>query len=148
MELKFQNRLQEDYPCTCFNRTFMELKYMFHEGIRLRSPVLIVPLWNWNFRTSVECICPILVLIVPLWNWNRKIYVDSVKDISFNRTFMELKFESHEKGHNNHTSFNRTFMELKFFIKFTINCNRCVLIVPLWNWNLVFKSIFNITALF
>ena len=26
MELKFLNQLQANYRCTCFNRTFMELK--------------------------------------------------------------------------------------------------------------------------
>ena len=33
--------------------------------------------------------------------------------ISFNRTFMELKFQLGECGHSGDKSFNRTFMELK-----------------------------------
>ena len=75
-----------------------------------------------------------VVLIVPLWNWNVA-PADSIQEAeSFNRTFMELKWngakgtaailhvlivplwnwnERTQKVHGGNTRFNRTFMELK-----------------------------------
>ena len=100
------------------------------------SPVLIVPLWNWNAhqvrtarpgsrsnRTFMELkhrmgsmqYLVFMVLIVPLWNWNRACSVSNFSMFcSSNRTFMELKLR---------------------FITLYILC-LYVLIVPLWNWNL------------
>ena len=53
-----------------FNRTFMELKYDMLDMIYDDVEVLIVPLWNWNQRSTTHPVLPSYVLIVPLWNWN------------------------------------------------------------------------------
>ena len=56
-----------------------------------------------------------------------------VSTLGFNRTFMELKSMTDDRGIHKIVSFNRTFMELKWSL-FVISgvCSR-VLIVPLWN---------------
>ncbi len=52
---------------------------------------------------------------------------------SFNRTFMELKFQKISDDAFESKRFNRTFMELKFRDR-VLNCRTIsVLIVPLWN---------------
>ena len=54
----------------CFNRTFMELKFIRIRNFFVLNTVLIVPLWNWNiFDAPITVLVP-KVLIVPLWNWN------------------------------------------------------------------------------
>ena len=97
-----------------FNRTFMELKFLHTEANQNQHQVLIVPLWNWN-RILQRCflVCS-----------------------SFNRTFMELKFNAMRPWKVKESSFNRTFMELKWSIWTLWTTRACVLIVPLWNWNL------------
>ena len=59
--------------------------------------------------------------------------MDEINKECFNRTFMELKYETGEGGRHRYPGFNRTFMELKF--KSEENNGRIykVLIVPLWN---------------
>ena len=97
-----------------FNRTFMELKLVCSDSATLIRFVLIVPLWNWNYRVRWRLwnVCSVLivplwnwneewatfytvgalVLIVPLWNWNRpRRRGRTAGRVSFNRTFMELK---------------------------------------------------------
>ena len=98
----------------CFNRTFMELKWIIATWYQQDKHVLIVPLWNWNLehvvlvglvvrfnRTFMELKCGkavslsdgSIVLIVPLWNWNSESGEEPSDDTeSFNRTFMELKY--------------------------------------------------------
>ena len=75
--------------------------------------VLIVPLWNWNVRIYNKYLGDYVVLIVPLWNWNWIVISDFTFHVSFNRTFMELKFD-----------IEKPLLNFKY-----------VLIVPLWNWN-------------
>ena len=121
MELKCNNRFRCSDETDSFNRTFMELKYRLYYRIGKRLPkVLIVPLWNWNRQGSLLLHHPSWVLIVPLWNWN-PIVAALLRTliISFNRTFMELKFE---------------------FCRFCPYAS-AVLIVPLWNWNLLDESL-------
>ena len=36
-----------------FNRTFMELKWIFWSEITYLLIVLIVPLWNWNIESEL-----------------------------------------------------------------------------------------------
>ena len=55
-----------------FNRTFMELKSILAQSDIKRRSVLIVPLWNWNMGIDKN--------LTP-------------EEYSFNRTFMELKFQ-------------------------------------------------------
>ena len=76
------------------------------------SQVLIVPLWNWNYKALSVVNLLNLVLIVPLWNWNVGVVHVVVIKKSFNRTFMELKFPI-ISNLSIVISFNRTFMELK-----------------------------------
>ena len=45
-----------------------------------------------SFNISVN------VLIVPLWNWNEQLKKFYLVLVSFNRTFMELKFDTQEHG--------------------------------------------------
>ena len=56
-----------------------------------------------------------LVLIVPLWNWNMHLNISQSLSVRFNRTFMELKWESSHICIEDLKGFNRTFMELKLF---------------------------------
>ena len=134
----------------------MELKQNCYLWLCISREVLIVPLWNWNFRQNGGRITsnrfnrtfmelkhvshhnPRIdnnVLIVPLWNWNlRKSSFFSVRRC-FNRTFMELKQDTSDAEAVEFGSFNRTFMELKPSSKTYCSFNWCVLIVPLWNWN-------------
>ncbi len=52
---------------------------------------------------------------------------------SFNRTFMELKYQYTLNGCLGKSGFNRTFMELKYSFLFRVYTPYIVLIVPLWN---------------
>ena len=103
----------------------MELKYIDkikHIGI---SNVVIVPLWNWNFR---------------------RLRLSGIV-IRCNRTFMELK-SSHSIGSPHSSSrCNRTFMELKYTLNFSGVDGQTVVIVPLWNWNMAYKSAEEIESL-
>ena len=81
------------------------------------------------------------VLIVPLWNWNWKALQTEAGRIRFNRTFMELKFVTKYSANIFSYSFNRTFMELKLSLFYVVLlCFDNVLIVPLWNWNEVYSN--------
>ena len=123
----------------CFNRTFMELKWLRSEHVTMRKVVLIVPLWNWNVFGWGEEVWIRKVLIVPLWNWNYFIHLidDSLLFVlivplwNWNSGLLVVPSWSASR-------FNRTFMELKC----TNNISTCVccivLIVPLWNWNISF----------
>ena len=53
--------------------------------------------------------------------------------LSFNRTFMELKWEKATFSHTLRARFNRTFMELKWAQRQCFSLPTYVLIVPLWN---------------
>ena len=53
MELKWRITLWDNRRFKSSNRTFMELKYMNSRIITWSSPVLIVPLWNWNHVIAV-----------------------------------------------------------------------------------------------
>ncbi len=55
------------------------------------------------------------------------------EELSFNRTFMELKSACAASRPPRHPCFNRTFMELKLGTVVNIRNKRRVLIVPLWN---------------
>ena len=100
-------------PLKGFNRTFMELKWVWRWTILSWKNGLIVPLWNWNSKEEVMTIesntrfnrtfmelksgtqqyCHKWLdgLIVPLWNWNLTTANDIWYVFRFNRTFMELK---------------------------------------------------------
>ncbi len=70
MELKSLSRNPLVWLSTSFNRTFMELKFRWWRCWLLHFVVLIVPLWNWNYRLLWSSFPLWFVLIVPLWNWN------------------------------------------------------------------------------
>ena len=48
---------------------------------------------------------------------------------------MELKYPSDAQKESGNYSFNRTFMELKWELRSDLKWQYKVLIVPLWNWN-------------
>ena len=54
-------------------------------------------------------------------------------NLSFNRTFMELKYFPMITKYSKEWGFNRTFMELKYSIGSPVIDIGRVLIVPLWN---------------
>ena len=70
MELKSKTKLGTSFLDNCSNRTFMELKFCMLLPPMLVFPVLIVPLWNWNYTAVQQSFPQKSVLIVPLWNWN------------------------------------------------------------------------------
>ena len=102
----------------------------------MEATVLIVPLWNWNLPELITHDPEPSVLIVPLWNWN-PLSTGSLTNppSSFNRTFMELKFDLIHTHCWCGNCFNRTFMELKSHYPSIWCSGKAVLIVPLWNWN-------------
>ena len=124
MELKFVHLHLEEKERTRFNRTFMELKYENRTKMLGTCRVLIVPLWNWNDRPYTYYDLNENVLIVPLWNWNRTIASWANDSKGFNRTFMELKYNTILIDKSSKTCFNRTFMELKYIIFRKIDENR------------------------
>ena len=69
----------------------MELKCITDIFELFAGQVLIVPLWNWNLSDACFKADEQQVLIVPLWNWNDVIAHKLAKQMSSNRTFMELK---------------------------------------------------------
>ena len=142
--------------CTCSNRTFMELKYIWTGYSLIRQTVLIAPLWNWNYqtrkpyplhlrsnRTFMELkslgrdanALSTQVLIAPLWNWNWLATDSFFKATCSNRTFMELKSRMNGFSVSSICCSNRTFMELKYIPKWLKPILPSVLIAPLWNWN-------------
>ena len=123
------------------NRTFMELKFNSIVVMSSSHTVLIVPLWNWNYRQSGCLSWTLLVLIVPLWNWNEPDGVAALPLVRSNRTFMELKWLYKAFlflvssvlivplwNWNNRNAFDKTHRHM-------------VLIVPLWNWNVIMYSV-------
>ena len=94
----------------------MELKRKKVAFRKIKSIVLIEPLWNWNIIGFLEQRKNGRVLIEPLWNWNYWIDWSIVK---------------------NQNCLNRTFMELKLRLDVEEAIRRLVLIEPLWNWNYV-----------
>ena len=57
--------------------------------------------------------------------------------MSSNRTFMELKSKEWRKRNREKYRSNRTFMELKLLSDNVVTYLFMVLIVPLWNWNIL-----------
>ena len=141
---------------SCFNRTFMELKWNFSNceriatlfqsylyGIEISESemdfvnnfVSIVPLWNWNdLSTNLHCKCILFqsylygieIDLTPTSAW-----VSSVSIVplwNWNKVMVVSLILPHY-------SFNRTFMELKFKNNRTMAKRVKVSIVPLWNWN-------------
>ena len=134
MELKFWKWIQLNIWNLRFNRTFMELKFMTALDFNDRGQVLIVPLWNWNNTLSHHEQDEYEVLIVPLWNWNDNAAKASLQATrGFNRTFMELKLGCSVRK----ALLLPTFMELKCRFSRSFSWYSAVLIVPLWNWNVV-----------
>ena len=152
------------------NRTFMELKFGYVWPQTWGNGVLIVPLWNWNKamekKTEVKACsnrtfmelksynrcggyhqgC---VLIVPLWNWNyRAVASPRYTEGRSNRTFMELKWSCSIAKADMKWGSNRTFMELKLLRTTPDALFRVVLIVPLWNWNIIITSGYRCQKLF
>ena len=140
----------------------MELKYVIVIGKKLCIKVIIEPLWNWNCSLFLPLVDGFQVIIEPLWNWNVRPYCLPLSLLRYNRTFMELKSEMASVRNFRFWSYNRTFMELKwlnliFLLTWTSSYNRtfmelkfayrflscrklCVIIEPLWNWNLNRKN--------
>ena len=74
-----------------------------------------------KFQNQPQANCQYTVLIVPLWNWNMPAPIRVAKTaLSFNRTFMELKFLGRGSHISGNQRFNRTFMELKFLTVFAV----------------------------
>ena len=101
-------------PPICFNRTFMELKFMFWWlGSKVNKIVSIVPLWNWNRYVLELLSIGRTVSIVPLWNWN---------NFSSREAGAVIEFQSYLYG-------------IEIFVLRNESMYRQVSIVPLWNWN-------------
>ena len=88
----------------------------------------------WRTKTTHAALS---VLIVPLWNWNNRSAACSLSSLSSNCTFMELKLHQGSQGYAVGKRSNCTFMELKLVNHAPLVEKQSVLIVPLWNWNLV-----------
>ena len=101
------------------------------------TQVLIVPLWNWNLGLTHWVKTGSNVLIVPLWNWNPVFTVHVTVSLCSNCTFMELKSTNYPFERAAFKSSNCTFMELKWRAWTLSLTSSFVLIVPLWNWNIV-----------
>ena len=118
------------------NRTFMELKFNSIVVMSSSHTVLIVPLWNWNYRQSGCLSWTLLVLIVPLWNWNLKsLFYAAKKLYSSNRTFMELKLAWFGQVLHYRSVLIVPLWNWNKVLANVISNLICVLIVPLWNWN-------------
>ena len=63
----------------------------------------------------------------------KELHDTSNRRCRFNRTFMELKFKELHDTSNRRCRFNRTFMELKYQCRNESPWPYYVLIVPLWN---------------
>ena len=63
----------------------------------------------------------------------RQTQPNRAETVSFNRTFMELKYACEPQPAKASNSFNRTFMELKYVDFAFALWSKNVLIVPLWN---------------
>ena len=114
-------------------------------------------MWNWNASKKGGFLCLAALLIVPMWNWNRISELIRSRPEAFNRTNVELKWESRilkqkntrllivpmwnwnagNTGNNRKLgkAFNRTNVELKFIQQSIDNEWQGLLIVPMWNWN-------------
>ena len=121
----------------CFNRTFMELKFLQLPSYPCCRCVSIVPLWNWNGLAG--CVIRLLLLFQSYLYGIEMIAVyilQAAEVVRFNRTFMELKLLVYHGRSRRTRCFNRTFMELKFPLHPACHQTSCfVSIVPLWNWN-------------
>jgi len=143
-----------------FNRTKLELKYV---GILNRygtQTLLIAPNWNWNHIRVLLFIALVVLLIAPNWNWNLQYHfpichpqhafnrtklelkwntlrIHRNSYCSFNRTKLELKFRTRSLRAGRETSFNRTKLELKFQEGNLFKVMKFLLIAPNWNWNRV-----------
>ena len=116
----------------------MELKPESLVDSMINQNVLIVPLWNWNFTTTSGNKKDLRVLIVPLWNWN--IFVPVLPELfldSINCTVVELKHCKVANVMFNMQSINCTVVELKLRLLYFRLEILFVLIVPLWNWNML-----------
>ena len=121
-------------PYICFNRTFMELKFMCANVLSSYIGVSIVPLWNWNWHIAWVDARKGSVSIVPLWNWNAFAKFSAVSLASFNRTFMELKC-MRAVGRSRNVGFQSYLYGIEICKRSNGQTNKQVSIVPLWNWN-------------
>ena len=115
MELKLFTIIKVDSLLLLpFNRTSMELKQtLVRVSSRLRSLLLIEPVWNWNSSRSSKSACTTQLLIEPVWNWNSAEAIRLASSSTFNRTSMELKLGRYLVSNN----------------------PNFLLIEPVWNWN-------------
>ena len=123
------------YRCSCFNRTFMELKV-------LRPSYLLTASRFQSHLYGIErsLLCrhkqEHKVSIAPLWNW-KSIFLRLSKPLQgFNRTFMELKesnktFETNLRKFQSHLYGIESCCALRYFTTDLVS------IAPLWNWKLV-----------
>ena len=80
------------------------------------------------------------LLIVPLRNWNKFIAMGIKVSVAFNCTTEELKFLLPNGAFKYKTSFNCTTEELKFDNKKLQKTAQKLLIVPLRNWNILYRQ--------
>ena len=121
------------------NCTVVELKLKNQDWNLVATLVLIVPLWNWNYKWKFHDIVKTIVLIVPLWNWNNCTPIPAPSIICINCTVVELKQHPYQTGLQTMCRINCTVVELKQIRLHTRKPMGRVLIVPLWNWNYHFR---------
>ena len=114
MELKLWSLILRLLNFLSSNCTFMELKSLSSNRERVKRKVLIVPLWNWNWKTLAF----------------------SVSLLGSNCTFMELKFSKVLGKGQFRTCSNCTFMELKSLCsstkKSTTSSSNCTFMELKW----------------
>ena len=126
----------------CFTRTFMELKRIFSSVSGGVFPVLLVPLWNWNVGSFCQ------------FDLERQFYsyLYGIETGKAKATFLYIiKFYSYLYGietfdlqekNLEYYRFTRTFMELKLDKVYGQFKSDGVLLVPLWNWNILGDSLY------
>ena len=128
--LQFMNTVTK-----CFNCTFMELKSRILVGVSrvifgFNCTIMELKLGRHTDFPDIKW-----VLIVPLWNWNYRHKCGHLKLTGFNCTIMELKFLFQQKWLDSPDVlivllWNWNELGIGIYDK-----SDSVLIVLLWNWN-------------
>ena len=78
--------------------------------------------------------------IGPFWNWNpEQMKSHSSPLTTFNRSFLELKYDGYTYLQCQRPAFNRSFLELKSTTVRDLYESNTLSIGPFWNWNASYK---------
>ena len=114
MELKswqMMKKIREGYGSNC---TFMELKCWYASPILSEFRCSNCTFMELKYAITIKTGATDFVLIVPLWNWNFKVVPSPMTVQSSNCTFMELKWKWFWTYLPFWICSNCTFMELKY----------------------------------